>query len=153
RPSPSSSTASRSSRPLSGSPRMPFVQLAAGKIRYREAGIKGYAPPLLLIHGAGCSSAVWISTMHRLARSARVVAPDMPGPGRSTGCAASLADWTDSVAATAAALCLGPTILVGHILGGLVAVACALAFPDKVAGLALVASAHSFRVSPRLLAR
>jgi len=42
-------------------------------------------------------------------------------------------------------------VLVGHSLGGLVALAAALAWPERVAGLVLVTTAAALKVSPRLL--
>jgi pimeloyl-ACP methyl ester carboxylesterase len=86
----------------------------------------------------------------RLSRHCRVIAPDMPGHGRSQGRLASIEEWRDAVGAVAAGLCLGPAILVGHSLGGAAALLSALAWPDKVAALVLVASAPRFPVSRRV---
>ena len=129
---------------------MPFADIHTAKIRYRETGASRLGAPVLFIHGAGGSSAIWLPSLHRIARERRAVAIDLPGHGRSTGTAATFDDLVGAVGATAATLCLGRSILVGHSLGGLIAVAAALAFPDKVAGLVLVTSAPRFSVSPRL---
>jgi pimeloyl-ACP methyl ester carboxylesterase len=128
-----------------------LVEVHGEKIRYREAGVGG--PPVLLIHGAGGSSTVWLTTLHRLARLRRTVALDLPGHGRSTGRTATIDDWVQAIGMTAAALCLGPAVLVGHSLGGVVALAAARAFPDRVAGLALVTTAARLEASPRMLLR
>jgi pimeloyl-ACP methyl ester carboxylesterase len=126
---------------------VPFVH----GIRYREVG-RG-SPPVLLVHGAGGSSAGWLMTLHRLARVRRAVAFDLPGHGRSSGAVTTVEDWVQSIGQTAAGLCLGRSILVGHSLGGLAVLGAALAFPDKVAGLVLVTTAARIGVSPRLLER
>ena len=131
---------------------MPFVDIHTSRIRCRESGRGRPGPPALFIHGAGGASTVWITTLHRTARVAHGVAIDLPGHGRSTGSPASFDELLAAVGATAATLCLGPSVLVGHSLGGLVAMAAALAWPDKVAGLALVTTSPRFKVSPRLLA-
>lgn len=91
--------------------------------------------------------------MHRLAPLRRVVALDLPGHGRSSGQTQTIDDWVQAIGGTAAALCLGRSVLVGHSLGGLAAIATALAFPDKVAGLVLVTTAARLAVSSRLLDR
>jgi pimeloyl-ACP methyl ester carboxylesterase len=96
---------------------------------------------------------VWLPLIHRVARARRAVALDLPGHGRSAGRTAGVDDWVAAIGAAAGALCLGPSVLVGHSLGGLAALAAALAYPDKVAGLILVTTAARLAVSPRLLDR
>lgn len=125
-----------------------FVDVHGTKLRVREAGAAAAGkPPLLMIHGAGASSAIWLELMHRLSRHRRCVALDLPGHGRSGGAVSSVAEMRDAVGGVAAALCLGPSVLVGHSLGGLVAQAAALAWPDKVAGLILITTGARLGVS------
>jgi pimeloyl-ACP methyl ester carboxylesterase len=134
---------------------VPFIQLHDGtSVRYREAG-GGPGTPVLLVHGAGSSSAIWVGTMHRLVRAGgiprRVVAIDLPGHGRSGGAPRSFDELLQAIGMSAAVLCLGRSILVGHSMGGLLTVAAGLSWPDKVAGLGLITTAARFQVSSRLL--
>jgi pimeloyl-ACP methyl ester carboxylesterase len=132
---------------------MPLFRTHEGvRLRYREAGAaRTDSPPLLFIHGAGASSAVWLGTLHRLARSRRGVALDLPGHGRSEGKVSTIAEMRDAVGLAAATLCLGRSVLVGHSMGGLVALAAALEWPEKVAGLVLVGSAARLGVGEPFL--
>jgi pimeloyl-ACP methyl ester carboxylesterase len=135
---------------------MPFVRLAQGSaLHYAERG-EGQAP-VLLVHGAGASSAIWTMVTARLARASRVVAIDLPGHGESAAreggrTAPSLQGYRDAVGALARALGLGPSIVVGHSMGALVAIEAALAWPDQVRGLVLCAAAPRLPVREELLA-
>jgi pimeloyl-ACP methyl ester carboxylesterase len=71
-----------------------------------------------------------------------VIVVDRPGSGYSTRAAASPADLSTQAAALAAlvrSLGLGPAFVVGHSLGGAIALTMALEHPQQVAGLALLA--------------
>src|SRR5450432_4632028 len=138
---------------------MPFARLThGGRIHYAERGERREgATPVVLVHGAGASSAIWMMVMARVARASHVVAIDLPGHGPSPvpegGAAAlSLEAYRDAVGALAGALCLGPSVLVGHSMGALVALEAALAWPDKVRGLVLCAAAPRLPVRDELLA-
>jgi pimeloyl-ACP methyl ester carboxylesterase len=126
---------------------VPLIDVHGRQLRYREVGAGRPGTPVLLVHGAGASSAVWLELMPRLARGRRVVAVDLPGHGMSAGGVRSIEEMRDAVGMAAAALRLGRSILVGHSMGGLVVLAAALEWPDKVAGLGLVATAARLKVS------
>lgn len=113
---------------------------------YREAG-RGPGTPMVLVHGAGGTSSIWLPIINRLARDRRVIALDLPDHGRSTGRAGSIEQMRDAVGLACAILCLPPSILVGHSLGGLVVLDAALAWPDKVAGVVSVMSGARLKVS------
>src|SRR6185503_2344194 len=136
---------------------MPYVALAhAGRVHYAERGERRPGrPSAVLIHGAGASAAIWMMV---LARVARAIAIDLPGHGPSAAGGAALdgaqgltlARYRDAVGELAGTLCLGPSWLVGHSLGALVAIEAALAWPDKVRGLVLCAAAPRLPVDPEL---
>src|SRR4030095_8268059 len=130
---------------------MPYVALAhSGRIHYAERGERRAGrPSALLIHGAGASSAIWMMVLARVARTGHAVAIDLPGHGPSAAEGSALNGaggltlerYRDAAGELAGTLCLGPSVLVGHSLGALVAIEAALAWPDKVRALVLCAAA------------
>jgi pimeloyl-ACP methyl ester carboxylesterase len=136
---------------------MPYVALAhAGRIHYAERGERrADRPSVVFIHGAGAGSGIWSMTISRVARTAHAIAIDLPGHGPSARGdlgTLSLERYRDAVGELCGALCLGPSVLVGHSMGALVALEAALAWPDKVRALVLVAAAPRMPVDPELLA-
>ncbi len=132
---------------------MPYVPLASGRVHYAERGER--APgraSTLLVHGAGAGAALWSMVLARVARHTHAVAVDLPGHGPSERGARPLTmeRYRDAVGGLAGALCLGPSVLVGHSLGALVALAAALAWPDKVRALVLCAAAPRMTVDPEV---
>lgn len=121
-----------------------FVTVMGNRMHYLEQGkTQGDAPTILMIHGlGGVAQNFSYSVLGQLASTHRVVAIDRPGSGYSSRhqrSSASLTVQADVVAGLIDALGLGKPLIVGHSLGGAVALATALRHPDKVAGLALVA--------------
>jgi len=136
---------------------MPYVALThAGRIHYAERGERrADRPSVVFIHGAGAGSGIWSMTMARVARNAHAIAIDLPGHGPSALgelATLSLERYRDAVGELCGALCLGRSVLVGHSMGALVALEAALAWPDKVRALVLVAAAPKMPVDPELLA-
>src|SRR5271163_2392319 len=110
-------------------------------------------PAVVFLHGAGLDHSVWALLARSFAhRGFAVLAPDLPGHGRSAGLAlssiAALADWTAALIDTAG---VGAARLVGHSMGSLVALETAARHPEKVSALALIATAAPMRVSDDLL--
>lgn len=117
-----------------------FVEVGGARIHYVE---RGQGPALLLIHGLGGHARTFThSLVDRLARDHRVVVMERPGSGHSTrprGASAGPLSQARTVAEFIRALDLDRPLLVGHSLGGAIALATALEYPELVRGLALVA--------------
>jgi len=119
---------------------------------YRMAGD---GPPLLLIHGIGDSSRTWSEVMPLLARKHLVIAPDLLGHGASDKPRAdySVAAYANGMRDLLTVLDIERVTLVGHSLGGGVAMQFAYQFPERTERLVLVASGGAGRgVSPLLRA-
>jgi pimeloyl-ACP methyl ester carboxylesterase len=121
-----------------------FIDVPGARLHIREFGeASAERPPILLIHGlAGQLSHYTYGVAGRLAARHRVIVVDRPGSGYSTRAPDAAADLSTQAAALAAlvrTLGLGPTFVVGHSLGGAVALTMALEHPRQVAGLALLA--------------
>jgi pimeloyl-ACP methyl ester carboxylesterase len=138
---------------------LPYARSShAGRIHYAERGEArpGGHLPVLLIHGAAASSAIWMMVLARLGSATRAVAIDLPGHGPSPAAEGdepvSIAGYRDAVGTLAATLCLGRSVLVGHSMGALVALDAALTWPDKVAALVLCGAGPRLPVHDDLLA-
>lgn len=107
---------------------------------YRDTG--GSGPTVLLVHGITNSSRSWEPVTQRLARSHRVLAPDLPGHGESDrhqgdhSLGAHASALRDLLLVTGA----GPATLVGHSFGGGIVLQMAYQFPELVERLVLVSS-------------
>jgi pimeloyl-ACP methyl ester carboxylesterase len=104
----------------------------------------GTGDALVLVHGAGTSAAIWRRTMPLLADDRRGVAPDLPGYGGSAaaGPGFALDEVTDRLAAGLDdAGVPAPYDLVGHSMGGAIAILLAARHPERVRRLVLVAPA------------
>lgn len=118
-----------------------------------DPGRPSTPPALVCIHGAGMSSVVWMDLVRRFAPARRVVAPDLPGHGQSDRWhEISIEGYCDAVGALCETLKLPRTILVGHSMGAAVALSCALAWPERVAGLVLLNGGARLAVAESVMA-
>ncbi|MCI0509862.1 MULTISPECIES: alpha/beta hydrolase [Chromohalobacter] len=121
-------------------PRGAFIDTSRGRLHYVEAGS---GPPLVLIHGLGGQLQHFTyALIEALRDDYRVIAFDRPGSGYS--------DATDNARARLPcqahvlheawrALGVERPLVVGHSMGGAVALTLALDYPEEIAGLALLA--------------
>lgn len=105
-------------------------------------GAFGHGPTVVLVHGLGSGANHWLPVARDLARDHRVVLVELAGHGVA-GMPRSLTldDAAAGLDRAIAASCDGPVVLVGHSIGGLVAMAEALRDPDRVRALVLVETA------------
>jgi pimeloyl-ACP methyl ester carboxylesterase len=121
-------------------PRGQFLDVGADRIHYVE---QGSGPAIVIVHGlSGQLLNFAYLDMATLARAHRVILIDRPGAGystRSAGSSASIVQQAATVAAFIEALKLDRPMLVGHSLGGAIALAVGLNHPQSIARLALIA--------------
>ena len=108
---------------------------------YRRAfRIAGSGPVLLLIHGIGDNSMAWEPVLSKLARRFTVIAPDLLGHGQSDKPRAdySVAAYANGMRDLLSVLDIDQVTVVGHSLGGGVAMQFAYQFPQMVERLVLI---------------
>jgi len=119
-----------------------FIDVDGGRIHYLE---QGSGPTLILIHGLGGQMRHFThSLLDRLKNDHRLIMIDRPGNGYSTRppqASAAISAQAHTIARFMDALGLERPLVVGHSLGGAVALSLALDHPGKVGGLALLAPA------------
>jgi pimeloyl-ACP methyl ester carboxylesterase len=107
------------------------------------------APPLLLSHGFGATSAMFAPNVPTLATRRDVVTWDLRGHGASESPADpecySGAQALDDMQALLDSLDVSRAVLGGHSLGGYLSLSFALAHPERVAGLILIGTGPGFR--------
>lgn len=98
---------------------------------------------IILIHGLGSYAPAWKKNIETLSENHRVIALDLPGYGKSSKgkYEASMTFYATVVKNLMETLHLPSAIIGGHSMGGQIAMTMALAYPEKVDGLLLVAPA------------
>lgn len=110
---------------------------------YRRAfRIAGSGPAILLIHGIGDNSLTWSSVHSTLAQRFTTIAPDLLGHGQSDKPRAdySVAAYANGMRDLLNVLGIDKVTIIGHSLGGGVAMQFAYQFPDMIQRLILVGS-------------
>src|SRR3954468_5519107 len=100
-------------------------------------------PTVVFLHGAGFDHSTWaLHTRWFAHHGFGVLAPDLPGHGRSPGPSlasiAEMADWTAALLDAARAT---KAHLIGHSMGSLISLETAARHPDKVSALSLIGTA------------
>jgi pimeloyl-ACP methyl ester carboxylesterase len=102
----------------------------------------GLGRPLVFLHGFPLSRSVWQKQIDAFRSSYRVIAPDLCGFGVSPTRfgATTMAQYAGDIHRLLEKLTTGPVVLVGHSMGGYVALAFARQFPEMLSGLVLVST-------------
>ncbi|MEV0400896.1 alpha/beta fold hydrolase [Actinoallomurus sp. NPDC050550] len=109
---------------------------------WRAFRMTGSGPPLLLIHGIGDNSGTWLDVIPRLAENHTVIAPDLLGHGESAKPRADygIAAYACGMRDLLSVLDVDRVSVIGHSLGGGIAMQFAYQFPERCERLVLVAS-------------
>src|SRR5246127_182759 len=118
-------------------PTLEYRTIHGYKRAYR---IAGSGPAILLIHGIGDNSTTWNAVQAKLAERFTVIAPDLLGHGQSDKPRAdySIAAYANGMRDLLSVLDIERVTVVGHSLGGGVAMQFAYQFPQLVDRLILV---------------
>ncbi len=116
-----------------------FLDIDGNRIHYVETG---EGPPIVFIHGLGGQLHHFRHPIFPLLPDYRLITLDRPGSGysgRAAGATARLPEQAEVVAKFIKALGLERPLLVGHSLGGAVALTVALNHPDSISGVVTLA--------------
>jgi 3-oxoadipate enol-lactonase len=103
---------------------------------------QGSGLPVIFLHGYPLDHTIWSPVTDRLAGMVRLITPDLRGHGQTDAPAGTytMRQMADDVAALMDHLKLQQAVLVGHSMGGYASLAFSQVYPDRLLGLALVAS-------------
>lgn len=124
------------------------VTIGSDAIHYVD---QGSGRPILFVHGLGGQLHHFRQTLFpAMGEGFRLVAMDRPGSGYSTrvSSGARLPEQAEAIAKFIDAVGLEKPLLVGHSLGGAIALRVALDHPDKIAGLALISPLTHYVPTP-----
>jgi len=115
------------------------VKVSGLNVRYHYGG---EGRPLVVIHGGGGGVNAWLNNLEMLSEHYTVYAPDLPGFGESQSIndnfqVSEYVDFLDKFARTIGLKCFH---LMGHSIGGGIALKFALKYPQKIERLVLVSS-------------
>ena len=117
------------------------VEVSGCRINYLVWGNRE-KPALVLVHGGAAHAMWWSMLAPELSKHYYIIAPDMSGHGDSGRRETyPLEVWAEEVLAVAQdAQCIGPPVIVGHSMGGLVTIVTASLHGDRLAGAVIVDS-------------
>ncbi len=98
---------------------------------------------ILLLHGLGSNAGFWRYNIPELAKKYRVIAVDLPGYGKSEkgNYSYSMSFFSNEIKKFVDKLNIGRFILIGHSMGGQIAITFALKYPNMVSKLILISPA------------
>jgi pimeloyl-ACP methyl ester carboxylesterase len=112
----------------------------------------GQGEKIIFIHGSGWNTHMWYGQRDYLAKSMEVILIDLPGHGESSGDGCqSVEEYRDAIYSMIKRLDIGQPYIVGHSLGGAIALSLSLAYPDTFKGTVLIGTGAKLKVLPRIL--
>jgi pimeloyl-ACP methyl ester carboxylesterase len=119
---------------------------------YREMG---QGTPIVFLHGFPLDHTTWLPVARLLADRARCVLPDIRGLGKSpvVGTETSIQLMAEDITRLMDRLEIPQAVVVGHSMGGYIALQLAHSFPDRVNGLVLVATRSETDEPEKIAAR
>ncbi len=131
---------------------MPFAEIDGCQIYYHDPLQEAPGQRVLFVHGTGCNGHAWDRARRALAPRHSSVAIDLSGHGRSEGLGfRGVADHAHVVMALADHLGWERFALAGHSLGGGIAFAAAVYWPERLSALLMIDSGARLRVDPQIL--
>jgi pimeloyl-ACP methyl ester carboxylesterase len=134
---------------------MPYISVRGSRINYISGeDIRKSLPTVLMVHGAGQSSATWEYQVEILKNRPEfnLIILDLPGHGKSEGTGyKSITEYTDFVRDFSDTLGLQKLIIVGHSMGGGLAQVFAVDYPERVHAIVLVGTGARLRVAKETL--
>ena len=120
----------------------PMHLIKKGGVTLAYEDINPGSPPMLFVHGWGCDHSVFAPQAEFFSRSHRVVSVDLRGHGRSDAPHQdyTMAVFADDIAWLCTELALNKPVVVGHSMGGNVALEFAARYPEIPASIVLVDS-------------
>ena len=134
-------TSIRATKSSSAEPEISSVTIHGHERAFVKMGPEvGTAPVLLLLHGLACDHTTWTPVIRDLAKHYTVIAPDLLGHGASAKPRAdySVGGYANGMRDLLSVLDIERATIVGHSLGGGVAMQFAYQFPHLVERLILV---------------
>jgi len=131
---------------------VPYINILGKSTYYRQScEFQAGLPTVVFVHGAGGTSGNWVCQLAGI-EGYNLIAPDLPGHGRSEGSAIeSITGYREFVWGFAQALELRMFYIVGHSMGGVIALDLGLEHSEALKGLIIIGSGARLPVSSSFL--
>lgn len=109
----------------------------SASIRYR---LYGKGMPVVLLHGFGEDGSIWKNQIEFLSSQFTLIVPDLPGSGKSSPLEnkeANIEEYAESIRAIVTKENISSLVIIGHSMGGYVALAYGEKYSESIIGLGL----------------
>ncbi len=127
------------------------IKVGGAPASYITGGIEPGRKNIVFVHSAASMGKIWEREVSYFSEWYNTIAPDLPGRGGTGGDGKTdVFDYADFIKEVMTELDFFPAVIVGLSLGGAVAQAVALSYPDYVDGLVLSGTGAKMPVSPQI---